>query len=171
MFLTDVDMSFSDAFMDRCRSSAVKGRQVFFPIVFSRYNQSLLEPPDYLRSQGSKLDPKNIKYEIHQEVGYWRIFGHGNVCAYRSDLLKVGGFDGLERHSWGGEDIQLLDKFVATKRYKIVRSLEPSLEHLHHGKNCSGVSKESKQACEDTKYRSEASQRTYGAMYFKNKQL
>lgn len=51
IFFVDIDLLFSNAFLQRCRLNAVQGKRVFYPMMFSQYN------PSYIR----KYAPANAQ--------------------------------------------------------------------------------------------------------------
>ena len=101
MFFCDVDVSFDREFLRRCRTNTLTAKQVYYPVLFSQYNPSI----------SKKTDTGKYSVEIDSESGTWRPLGFGMACMYRSDYLKVGGFN-LKIKGWGGEDNDLYNRLV-----------------------------------------------------------
>lgn len=161
VFFCDVDVLFTKEFLTRCQSTPVEGYQVFIPMVFSLYNPEFTYP----------LHKHRIPLPLHQlEVkdnnGYWRVWGHGMVCIYKSDFFKIGGFD-TAKSGWGGEDLDLVKKTVRAGKHKIIRSLEPGLFHRYHSKECDDARQ--LVACIKAKALNEASKLSFGLWFFKQK--
>ncbi|KAK3857924.1 hypothetical protein Pcinc_035850 [Petrolisthes cinctipes] len=177
LFFCDVDVLFTSEFLTRCSVTPVKGYQVYLPILFSLYNPSFVYPL-YKHKLPSPLD----QLHVHDNHGYWRLWGHGMVCVYRSDFLALPGFD-KDKKDWGGEDIGFLRQVVHKSSLKVIRlsflsndnhhhlllhtyrSLDPGLFHLYHNKNCDGG--KNRANCIKVRARSEASQMSLGLWYFR----
>lgn len=129
LFFVDVDMVFSRATLERIRLNTIRGKQVYFPVVFSEF-----EPATVYRDQGLTVAPNH--FLINQDTGYWRQYGFGIVSVYKSDLRRVGGFDTSIR-GWGKEDVDLFDKFVAAAdNVTVFRAADPNLVHVFHIVEC-----------------------------------
>ena len=100
ILFADIDMAFDDGFLTRCQLYADPGSSVYFPIIFSLYN------PKFSQKEGKK------KFVISKNSGLWRISGLGNLCVYKNDYLKIGGFD-TKMNGWGSEDDDLYQRLVA----------------------------------------------------------
>lgn len=127
LFLVDVDMVFTSKTLDRIRTNTIKGKQAYFPIVFSEYD------PNFSHEGATALRNHFI---LDQNSGYWRQFGYGIVSVYKSDLKSVGGFDTGIR-GWGKEDVDLFDKFVSVAvNFSVFRATDPQLVHVFHIVDC-----------------------------------
>ena len=126
LFFCDVDLEFDPYFLNRCRNNAIQGKQVYYPIVFSQY-----DPRIAFRNETVPSTP----FFYGKDAGFWRMYAFGIACIYRSDLIAIGGFD-TTIQGWGLEDVDLYERFVASKEYDIFRAIEPGLVHIYHEIEC-----------------------------------
>ncbi|CAG0884079.1 unnamed protein product [Darwinula stevensoni] len=130
LFFIDVDLTFTGETLENVRSNTLLGKRVYFPIVFSLYDPSLvpLSPPS---------DPKEDDGPYDRNRGYWRTYGFGVVGIHKGDLTAIGGYD-LSIVGWGKEDVDLYEKAWRRKGLDVFRAPDPTLVHVWHPSHCPG---------------------------------
>lgn len=125
LFFCDVDLVFNTDALQRCRDNTIEGSQVYFPVVFSQYDPKIVYAGD---------PPEDSNFVFTKKSGFWRDYGFGITCIFKSDLLKAGGFD-TAIQGWGLEDVDLFTK-VINSDLKVFRSQEPGIVHIYHPVFC-----------------------------------
>ena len=106
LFFCDVDLEFDEGFITRCRMNSKLGKQVYYPMVFSQFSPDVA----YRNEQKS-----NSSFSYFEHEGFWRKFGFGITCQYRSDFDLIGGLD-TTIQGWGMEDVDLYDRLLLKKK-------------------------------------------------------
>ncbi|KAK9967896.1 hypothetical protein ABG768_002259 [Culter alburnus] len=125
LFFCDVDLVFNTDALQRCRDNTIEGRQVYFPVVFSQYDPKIVYAGD---------PPEDSNFVFTKKSGFWRDYGFGISCIFKSDLLRAGGFD-TSIQGWGLEDVDLFTK-VINSGLKVFRSQEAGIVHIFHPVLC-----------------------------------
>ncbi|XP_043845175.1 chondroitin sulfate N-acetylgalactosaminyltransferase 1 [Dromiciops gliroides] len=161
LFFCDVDIYFTSDFLNTCRLNTQPGKKVFYPVLFSQYN------PGIIYGHHDSVPPLEQQLVIKKETGFWRDFGFGMTCQYRSDFINIGGFD-LDIKGWGGEDVHLYRKYLHSNLI-VVRTPVRGLFHLWHEKQCvDELTPEQYKMCMQSKAMNEASHGQLGMLVFRH---
>ncbi|KAM5264636.1 chondroitin sulfate N-acetylgalactosaminyltransferase 1 [Ctenodactylus gundi] len=161
LFFCDVDIYFTAEFLNTCRLNTQPGKKVFYPVLFSQYN------PGIIYGHHDAIPPLEQQLVIKKETGFWRDFGFGMTCQYRSDFINIGGFD-LDIKGWGGEDVHLYRKYLHSNLI-VVRTPVRGLFHLWHEKRCvDELTPEQYKMCMQSKAMNEASHGQLGMLVFRH---
>lgn len=161
LFFCDVDIYFTADFLNSCRLNAQPGKKVFYPVLFSQYN------PAVIYGGNEHVPPVEQQLVITKGTGFWRDFGFGMTCQYRSDFINIGGFD-IDIKGWGGEDVYLYRKYLHSNLL-VVRAPSRGLFHLWHEKQCADeLPPDQYRMCMQTKAMNEASHSQLGMLFFRN---
>ncbi|XP_074143525.1 chondroitin sulfate N-acetylgalactosaminyltransferase 1 [Sminthopsis crassicaudata] len=161
LFFCDVDIYFTSEFLNTCRLNTQPGKKVFYPVLFSQYN------PGIIYGHHDSVPPLEQQLVIKKETGFWRDFGFGMTCQYRSDFINIGGFD-LDIKGWGGEDVHLYRKYLHSNLI-VVRTPVRGLFHLWHEKQCvDELTPEQYKMCMQSKAMNEASHGQLGMLVFRH---
>ncbi|KAM5300007.1 chondroitin sulfate synthase 3 [Ctenodactylus gundi] len=125
LLFCDVDLIFREDFLQRCRDNTIQGQQVYYPIIFSQYDPKV--------TNGGSSPPED-DFVFSKKTGFWRDYGYGITCIYKSDLLGAGGFD-TSIQGWGLEDVDLYNKVIRSG-LRPFRSQEVGVVHVFHPVHC-----------------------------------
>ena len=84
VFLADIDVRFSSGFFRRCRSNAVLGHRIYFPVAFW-----LFDSPGQRLSR--PFDPHHPP-RISPTSGEWGYYNYWLTCLYKADYDSIGGY-------------------------------------------------------------------------------
>ena len=189
LFFIDVDMVFSGEFLTRVRLNTVLNQHVYYPIVFSQYDDSESVLDAVGAAAGAKRNNNNNnvstmiaraledEFKVSDARGFWRQYGYGMLGVYLSDLRRVGGFN-VSLVGWGYEDVDLFGKFIS-HNVSIVRSVDTGMVHVFHTTHCGEITTIGAQQadvarikmCEGSRNLLVASQRRMAKLIFEKKSL
>uniref|UniRef100_A0A803KAE6 Hexosyltransferase n=1 Tax=Xenopus tropicalis TaxID=8364 RepID=A0A803KAE6_XENTR len=161
LFFCDVDIYFTAEFLNSCRINTQPGKRVFYPVLFSQYN------PSIIYGHHDAIPSIDQQLVIKKDTGFWRDFGFGMTCQYRSDFINIGGFD-IDIKGWGGEDVHLYRKYLHSNLI-VIRTPVKGLVHLWHEKRCMDeLAPEQYKMCMQSKAMNEASHGQLGMLVFRH---
>ena len=161
LFFIDVDILFDNASLRRCRLLPVRGKRVYYPIVFSHYN-----PENAYRHLDDIPEPRERTDHVYSS-GLWRAFGFGMSCLHYDDFISSGGFD-LDIKGWGAEDVLLYRKFLKRQpKVAPMRAIDRGLFHIFHEKTCDKTLNDKQmQMCQGSRGISEATHEQMGYLIY-----
>lgn len=124
----DVDIIISDQSI-RNALKYVKPGVVYFPIVWSRFNQATVHMAE------QALAAKFLR--ISEHTGIWRYFGYGIFCIRTEDFSAVKMDERFV--TWGGEDNDFHRRVLENTKLRVVREKDASFVHMWHAKDCSSL--------------------------------
>ncbi|XP_065912336.1 chondroitin sulfate synthase 3-like isoform X2 [Dysidea avara] len=139
VFLADIDVRFNADFLHRCRNLVSVGQQVYFPILFRRYNPELL----------SLMNHSELADKISEHSGYWLSQSHGLACIYVADIIN-------SFSQTGAQDVPPLisSELLLSKLFKkgvhVVRSPDKDVWRPYDTRHCEENLHGENQACDAT---------------------
>ncbi|XP_053202238.1 chondroitin sulfate synthase 1-like [Panonychus citri] len=168
LFFVDIDITFNLNAIERVRLNTIQGKQVYYPIVYSQYDNQF--DIDFNFDQHSDYHNNDNNIIIDSVHGYWRQFGFGIVSIYNSDLINNNGLN-LSIQGWGKEDVDLYERLVQSN-LTIFRSPDSGLIHIFHQTDCpNGLHGNQYEMCLGSKYNNLASIETMSKYIYHNKIL
>uniref|UniRef100_A0A8C3AYM3 Hexosyltransferase n=1 Tax=Cyclopterus lumpus TaxID=8103 RepID=A0A8C3AYM3_CYCLU len=146
LFFCDVDIYFTADFLNTCRLNTQPGKKVFYPVLFSQYNPTLI--------YGSQDHIPAVEQQLTR--GFWRDFGFGMTC-----------FD-IDIKGWGAKMSTCTGSTsIATSWWW--RAPSRGLFHLWHEKQCADeLPPDQYRMCMQSKAMNEASHGQLGMLFFRH---
>lgn len=128
VFLADLELELDPGFLERCRSIPLQGQQVYFPIVFSKTEPSLLRETNHEMWEDA----------ISPHSGEWLILSNSFACLYAADILAAAqqtGTKGIPNSIATGDVYRTL----VEKGYEVIRATDRGLRWRYDGgRECKG---------------------------------
>ncbi|KAH0505147.1 Chondroitin sulfate N-acetylgalactosaminyltransferase 1 [Microtus ochrogaster] len=123
LFFCDVDIYFTSEFLNTCRLNTQPGKKVFYPVLFSQYN------PGVIYGHHDAVPPLEQQLVIKKETGFWRDFGFGMTCQYRSDFINIGEIKLRVYRHLEATVLQAMSKFCRFSWVKMLPFSQTALLH------------------------------------------
>ena len=155
MVFFDYGFVFTADFLDHCRMNTIKGRQVYFPILFSFYKPDLVQ--QHLQ--------RPLQMLISADTGFFLRYNYQVVSIFKSDFTTVGGFadSAGKSNSHLNDDVKFVDKVLSTDIYAM-RALEPYLRRHYRPRTCKGLSGNAHLACMNSRADAIGSKKILGSL-------
>ena len=111
LIFLEPDYLWTESFIDHCLMNTVLHKQVYFPVMFTLFNefQKITDiPPNLL---------------VSPQTGYWNMHNYNVFCMYHSDYNNV---EWLDDTSYGAEGVAFFEK-IRKSHVRVIRALEPHL--------------------------------------------
>ena len=155
MIFFDYSFVFTADFLDHCRMNTIKGKQIYFPILFSFYKPNLVQqlqrPRDML---------------ISADTGFFLRYNYQVISIFKSDFMSVDGFSNLAQsnnHINNDDILNFVDKVLSTDIYAM-RALEPYLRRHYRPRTCKGLSGNAHLACMNSRADAIGSKKILGSL-------
>ena len=122
MVFFDYKFVFTAEFLNHCRMNAVRGRQVYFPMLFSFNKPELVHKYVY-------QPPKMV---ISADTGFFLHYNYQVVAIYKADYKLVMG------HTVNQGNLRFVDKVLSSGLH-VMRAQEPYLRRQYKLRTCKGL--------------------------------
>ncbi len=154
LLLMDPMFVFTAEFLWHIRMNVVRGKQAYFPILFSFYKPELVD--EYLQ--------RPLKMAISADTGFFLRYNYQVVAIYKSDYIAVNQRQLSNKGTLTrNDDIKFLDKVLSSDIY-VFRCLEPYLTRKYRKRNCEGLTDNAHSACMNSKADTIGSKKILGSM-------
>lgn len=151
----DQNFVFTAEFLTHCLMNTIRGRQAYFPVLFSFYKQDLV----------NKFTQHDVQMLISADTGFFLRYNYQVASIYKSDFDVIGGFESL--HQGGkpqfNDDVRFVDKVLSTDIY-VMRALEPYLRRYYKPRTCQGLSSNARSACMNSRADAIGSKKILGSL-------
>lgn len=150
MCFMDIDLQLKKSTFNRIRANTIKGKQVYFPIMFSQYDSNF---NDILEGHNSNS-------------GYWRDSSYGQVCLYKEDYLNSLKLTETI-YEWGKEDLEFAEQIINKRKLNIFRSPDVGITHIFHPIKCDRINNViQRDMCTAVKHRTFASRKVLSKTFY-----
>ena len=132
VFLAEVDVRIKPRFWQSCRTNAVPGKRVYFPVAFWVYDSDF---------SGTK-DDKTI---IRHWSGQWAFYSVRHVCIHKQDYDSIGGYGNSQYSD------ELFERTI-TSHLEAMQAPDPHLFKLWGSKTCGELPPGRGDICRQFKY-------------------